>query len=440
MKRLLRTLAFVAFLAAASAILAEVAVRVFDLFARQRTFVGAGIGEPGSELAGARAAQWPIVIHPFLGWSRRSGLDRAELEGRVSSSEWVRRNARTNLFGFYSETWDYRELDALDFVVGVFGGSVASELVILGGETLAAGLVEDRVAEADRIRILNLGLGGYKQPQQLNLLGQMMLLGVPFDVVINLDGFNEAAIGAADASEGFHPLLPSRFHWGSVVALTGGLLPREVWLRIAEIERWRRRRDFLLESVRGSRALALSELARAIAGLGGQACDARAASLEYEVQRRARDASANAVAEVPLECDEGKEGCHELISELWTRGSIAMKALAESQGALYVHFLQPNQYVPGSKPLSAEEIDTAIDAAHPWSQAVPGGYAALRARAAALRSGGVAFYDLSQLFQGETRTLYRDTCCHYNEQGNVLLAGEMSKIVARLVSETARGS
>ena len=50
--------------------------------------------------------------------------------------------------------------------------------------------------------ICNFGSGGYKQPQQLAALSEALLLGVPLDVVVNIDGYNEVALGKSDAQRG----------------------------------------------------------------------------------------------------------------------------------------------------------------------------------------------------------------------------------------------
>src|SRR5436309_3415270 len=44
------------------------------------------------------------------------------------------------------------------------------------------------------IVMINLAQGGYKEPQQLLALGYVIALGQPLDLVINMDGFNEAYI------------------------------------------------------------------------------------------------------------------------------------------------------------------------------------------------------------------------------------------------------
>jgi hypothetical protein len=41
-------------------------------------------------------------------------------------------------------------------------------------------------------------IGGYKQPQQLMALNWFMALGGEFDIVINLDGFNDVALPALE--------------------------------------------------------------------------------------------------------------------------------------------------------------------------------------------------------------------------------------------------
>jgi hypothetical protein len=38
-----------------------------------------------------------------------------------------------------------------------------------------------------------------------------------------------------------------------------------------------------------------------------------------------------------------------------------MARLAEANGARYLHFLQPNQYLEGSKPISDEEREIVIE-------------------------------------------------------------------------------
>jgi lysophospholipase L1-like esterase len=99
-----------------------------------------------------------------------------------------------------------------------------------------------------------------------------------------------------------------------------------------------------------------------------------------------------------------------------------MHQLCAARGIPYHHFLQPNQYVPGSKPLTLEERTRFTRDDHPYRQAVLDGYPELRKAGEELRRSGVAFHDLTDLFADEERTVYGDDCCHLNAYGNRRLA------------------
>lgn len=127
-----------------------------------------------------------------------------------------------------------------------------------------------------------------------------------------------------------------------------------------------------------------------------------------------------------------------LVSEcvaVWERCSRQLEALCVANDIRYVHVLQPNQYDPGSKPLSDSEKDTAFDPEGPYKPAIERGYPLLREAGERLRADGVTFIDLSRVFEDTKETLYVDNCCHFNKAGNRILvdaiAGELAKEIAR---------
>ena len=50
------------------------------------------------------------------------------------------------------------------------------------------------VLSGRKIDIVRLALPGQKQPQQLMTLAWVQSLGAEFDIVVNLDGYNEAVL------------------------------------------------------------------------------------------------------------------------------------------------------------------------------------------------------------------------------------------------------
>ncbi len=131
----------------------------------------------------------------------------------------------------------------------------------------------------------------------------------------------------------------------------------------------------------------------------------------------------------------------------WAQASLQARDLAEANGARYVHFLQPNQYVAGSKIFTDEEKRIAdVDAYagrhfpyHPsvrnYKAAAQLGYPLLIENGAALLQRGVHFVDLTGIFADVRETIYRDACCHYNRTGNEMIAERMAQEIGGGVAE-----
>jgi len=107
-----------------------------------------------------------------------------------------------------------------------------------------------------------------------------------------------------------------------------------------------------------------------------------------------------------------------------------MHSLCEGMGIRYVHILQPNQYVPGSKPMGPAERALAFDPEHQYLRPAAQGYAILLAAGRDLNGRGVRFHDLIGMFSEVTEPVYNDTCCHFNELGNRMLATEIGRRIA----------
>lgn len=75
-------------------------------------------------------------------------------------------------------------------IVGLFGGSF-SKLCYF---SLKSVLDRHSATLGKNFIVINFATDGYKQPQQLMILNYLLALGAEFDVVINLDGFNEVSL------------------------------------------------------------------------------------------------------------------------------------------------------------------------------------------------------------------------------------------------------
>ncbi len=75
-----------------------------------------------------------------------------------------------------------------EFVVGIFGGSVAKHFYFSGGERLKELLKTQSPLRDKKIVLLNFAVSAYKQPQQFNVATHYL---DSIDLAINIDGYNE---------------------------------------------------------------------------------------------------------------------------------------------------------------------------------------------------------------------------------------------------------
>jgi hypothetical protein len=127
-------------------------------------------------------------------------------------------------------------------------------------------------------------------------------------------------------------------------------------------------------------------------------------------------------------------------AEVWRESSRLLHAMVSAVGGEYYHFLQPDQYVAGSKPLTPREQRVAYRPSSDWGKGVIQGYPYLLREGRKLAEEGIAYRDTTQIFAGEEGDIYIDTCCHLTPRGTQLLAAEILRtILERTQIEALRG-
>lgn len=305
-------------------------------------------------------------------------------------------------------------------VIVLFGGSVADQVFYMGGDALTEALRERPGYAGKEIELISTAVGGYKQPQQMIVLATLLAWGADYDVVVNLDGFNEFDAADDNVNEGVNPYYP---HNWKVQGRQG--FDAESVLRLGRIEAIRERRRAL------RRFFARPLLAQSAFFLTfWDFLDAaRGAAMRREMvalESRREDEDLPPQIRGPRREYADPQAFFAEMAAFWGRASLEMARLCESRGIVYAHFLQPNQYVPNSKVLSDEEREVAIDESFPGARRVPQAYPLFQAEGERLRSLGVRFTDLTEVFAGESGTIYDDFCCHVNQRGAEIMARAMA--------------
>ncbi|MEM1183116.1 MAG: hypothetical protein AAGM22_32535 [Acidobacteriota bacterium] len=361
-----------------------------------------------------------VVLHPFLGFV----LD-AETAPRLGNSEVARRLGFP--FNLHKPIRGPSD-DAL--VVALFGGSFAEQTYIFAYAELTEALASIERFAGRKIILINLASGGYKQPQQLQALHYLLALGGHIDVAINLDGFNETAlIRDENISLGTHPSFPRswRLRVDDLGPETRRAMAEIAWLE----DRRRRSRTWASEApwrwsftVRLVHSRIHCMIVDAIARREALIRDAESGEASFQ-------------AAGPKFHYADWDQAFDAAAALWRRSSLLMHRTLMASGGEYHHFLQPNQYVEGSKPLSPEELRDAYVGDSGFRRDIGRGYPRLVAAGESLRADeGVAFHSLLRVFADRQETLYVDNCCHVNRAGYRIIA----EAIARHVENRDSGS
>lgn len=308
-----------------------------------------------------------------------------------------------------------------EVVLLLVGGSVAHLLADAAAPELRAGLEGRGRFAGKRVRVVSAAMPGYKQPQQLMAVAWLIALGAPIDLVVNLDGFNELVLPATEHTRaGVFPLYPRG--WKVRVDRLGGAAQRLV-AQQAETRRARAASAARFDSP----LLRYSFTASAV----WLALDRRAASeialLEEQLLELQGEARSSYQARGPRAEYATTAELYAALVGAWERSSLALSGLCAAQGIEYFHFLQPNQYADGAKPLTPEEERTAWRADQPYREPVQLGYPLLEQAGARLRSRGAHFTSLVRTFEGVDETLYVDDCCHFNAIGMKRVADAVTR-------------
>jgi hypothetical protein len=319
--------------------------------------------------------------------------------------------------GFLDEQSPLQKRGADRVLIGVFGGSFAHEFALQADDRLRERLRDAQAFAGKEITLIRLAMPGTKQPQQLMILNYFLALGAEFDYVVNLDGFNDVVLPVTGNLR-THVFYAYPHEWNA--RMQDLVNPRDSSISY-EILRLRALRQRAAQAMLAS-PLKWSELRRAIWKVRDQLLRRRIVELGVEfVTRRESEGRGFAIDGPKLNPATPREMVP-LLVDLWRRSSWQLASLCRSHGIRYLHCLQPNQYVPGSKTLTEGELEHAFAPEHPYKSGVEEGYPALQASRAWLAEHGVRFADLTGLYVNEKVTIYRDWCCHVNGRGYDLVA------------------
>lgn len=361
-------------------------------------------------LGGAANHDYSETFHPYFGWTHNPEVQT----GEISCCD---KTLRTNRFGFFDSSDGIHKQSPDRLIVGICGGSVAWQMSCAAEEVLKQRLGEISAFRGREVTFVRLAQPGYKQPQALFALTYYLLMGAEFDLILNLDGYNELALAGA---ENFRSHTALDYPQGWYVRSHDIVDPRDVdfSLRVFELRGTRQRA--------ASRALKSPFRVFPTYQLWWFCQNERSrieqVGIQEELQARRESRKGAFVHTGPHPLAKTEQDALVECVRIWKQSSLELHRLCQAHGIAYFHATQPNQYDLNSKPLSEHEREACYSETIAYRPVIEAGYPALREAGNELRAAGVRQFDLTRIFEKVEETLYVDPYCHFNTRGSELLA------------------
>ncbi len=354
------------------------------------------------------------IIHPYTGYIYNpdsNSDDMTKYHGFPISD-----------YGFLDDKSPILKKNRDRIIIGITGGSVAYWFSVLGQDSLRNSLMEHPLFSNKDIVFIRLALGGYKQPQQVLLLSYLLTLGAEFDIIINIDGFNEVALPPSEnLPKNVNPFYPRNWYMRVSDVLEG-----EMRYTVERIHSLRKRRR-LIAGIFNSFPLRYSISLNLVWSYINRMSTREIYENQLILSEYTAEESTYMITGPSFQYTDNND-LYSRLAEIWYNASIQLYRICSSNNIAYFHFLQPNQYTE-DKTLSPEEQKSAYDENHPYRTGVIQGYPFLRDNGKKLRDNNICFHDLTEIFSDIEDTIYIDACCHYNEIGNRIIAEEIASAV-----------
>ncbi len=375
------------------------------------------IGRERSDLLHKLATRESLVlqVHPFVGYTE------VPPKGACGGPDGKLHDCVVSRYGYVDEKSPIQSRAPGKVIVGIMGGSVACGFYLDGTKRLGEALSKAPAFAGKEIVFVDIAVSGYKQPQQLMTLNYLLTLGAEFDVIVNIDGFNDAVLYEAEnLGNRVFPAFPRSWH--SRVSTSGPRVAKYVGRLEHQVET---REDM----ARGYSRLPwrYSPLCNLLWWIFDSRAEIRMIELQDEYRKDA-PSTPNYAVEGPGATFTSRAELYQQLVSIWKNSSIQLDKLCAANGIRYFHFLQPNLVLSGSKPLTADERFMADHRDEMYRPGIRDGYPLMIREGRDLKARGERFTDLTRMFDGHAEPVYCDIC-HFYQAGNDVMADRVAEAI-----------
>ena len=383
----------------------------------------------GVNLEGVRLNQSIVErFHPFFGFIQNPSPD-------------FRPGFKINNYGFISPyDYPFKKFKKNQFVIGIFGGSVASDFSIfqIQNKILPQYLKQVPGLQDKEFVILSFATGGYKQPQQLLILNYFLALGQELDLVVNIDGFNEVALSNLNNKNQINLAMPSIQHISPLTSLANNSLSVKAMQATIRIKENKTRINEGLESLQHCSLAACDALTSVYVQNLVNNYRKDIIAFEKERSKKQKDDEESVIYINKNKSILEDSAAFEQMSWNWAKSSIFMHKILSASNVPYFHVLQPNQYYQTKRVFGEAEKRIAFNKETPYAKAVELGYPAILGKFPNLQKNNINILNGVKVFDKTKDAVYVDSCCHYNKAGEVIFSNYVGSSILESLRKDER--
>lgn len=248
--------------------------------------------------------------------------------------------------------------------------------------------------ETDKFEVYNAAIDGGKQPQQLFKLYYLDLIGLKFDIIINLDGFNELAL---PLSENY--------------AINDHLIYPRNYSRL--VSTFNSDFDCLKDLNYRVNRFSIIPLIEIYDLYKIRKC-------HFKLEGQNKN-SGTRFSEITNYKKKSYSDSLKMSKNIWIVSSNKINEFSNKNKILYIHVIQPNLYLENSKILSPSE--TKLLNYPKYGDIISNHYKIFDTEYLNTDKK----LDLKYVFKKNSQELYRDYCCHLNNLGMHIISMEIIK-------------
>ena len=381
----------------------------------------------GINLEGVRLNESIVErFHPFFGFIQKPSAD-------------FRPGFKVNNYGFISPyDYPFKKTKPNQFIIGVFGGSVASDYAIfqVQNKILPKYLKQLPRLKDQEFIILSFATGGYKQPQQLLILNYFLALGQELDMVVNIDGFNEVALSNLNNKNQIDLAMPSLQHILPLTNLANNSLSIKAMKATVRIQENKAKINQALTTLQNCTLAACDALTSVY--IQNLVNNYKTDVINFEKERTKQQDGGSVIYINTNKSVLEDSVAFEQMAQNWAKSSIFMHKVLSASNVPYFQVLQPNQYYQTKRVFSAAEKQIAFNQDTPYAKAVELGYPALFKKFPNLEKNHIDILNGVNVFDKTKDAVYVDSCCHYNKAGEVIFSDYVGSSILEVLRKDER--